>query len=466
MSSTETTLERETAAAVAELAVVTDRLCLLVAAGGLSTIPAGSLPDLTTALHGANDRITSVAVAASARLHRSGILPIATTRWLQSSAGLGAAAAAATLARGCALQETYLPTAAAWLAGEISGAHVGAITQAIDRAARSVPALDKPRFRADAEQALLAFAKEGARPSELSVRGRRLRLLVDPDGLAVDALETERAQFLRFSPDAEGVTVTGFLSVETHALITTALQQIVDTQHRQGHLRERDRIAGDDPVARRQRRLRRPHLHALALRQLCGSFLESGQLGSHHGVIPRVRVDVDLVDLHTAFGGTVHAPGSDAPVLVGPDSVRRLLCDAEISAALVSGARPRCTCGCGCGSTPGEVSLDDLVRAAAADVLYVGRAQRIVTTRQRRALEIRDRHCTGPGCTVEVSRCAAHHVVHWEDGGSTDLSNLVLACDGCHHLVHEGGWSILVTPGKQPHQHGYLTWLPPDRREP
>jgi len=33
--------------------------------------------------------------------------------------------------------------------------------------------------------------------------------------------------------------------------------------------------------------------------------------------------------------------------------------------------------------------------------------------------------------------CDAHHVVHWADGGTTALSNLVLLCCHHHRLVHK-----------------------------
>src|SRR2546425_6154676 len=38
---------------------------------------------------------------------------------------------------------------------------------------------------------------------------------------------------------------------------------------------------------------------------------------------------------------------------------------------------------------------------------------------------------------------AAHHVVHWIHGGSTDLSNLILLCHRHHWMVHEGRWQIV-----------------------
>ncbi len=96
-------------------------------------------------------------------------------------------------------------------------------------------------------------------------------------------------------------------------------------------------------------------------------------------------------------------------------------------------------------------------------MLYVGRERRIVPRRLRVALEIRDQHCAFPGCTIDVSRCDAHHVEHWEHGGRTDLDNLLLLCQAHHHLVHEGGWQLTAT-GTDPGRNGYWQFTPPPRR--
>ncbi|HEX2030748.1 MAG TPA: HNH endonuclease signature motif containing protein [Actinomycetota bacterium] len=42
----------------------------------------------------------------------------------------------------------------------------------------------------------------------------------------------------------------------------------------------------------------------------------------------------------------------------------------------------------------------------------------------------------------------AHHLVHWADGGGTDLDNLVLLCWAHHRLIHEGGWKMTGHPAR------------------
>jgi len=75
----------------------------------------------------------------------------------------------------------------------------------------------------------------------------------------------------------------------------------------------------------------------------------------------------------------------------------------------------------------------------------VGRSKRVVAGPLRRALNARDGQCRWPGCERPASWCDGHHMVHWIDGGDTDLDNLVLLCRRHHRMVHEGGWQLVKT---------------------
>jgi hypothetical protein len=66
-----------------------------------------------------------------------------------------------------------------------------------------------------------------------------------------------------------------------------------------------------------------------------------------------------------------------------------------------------------------------------------GRTTRLINRRLRRALEHRHRMCAVPGCGA-TRGLHAHHIRHWEDGGATELSNLVLVCPYHHRLHHRG----------------------------
>jgi hypothetical protein len=74
-------------------------------------------------------------------------------------------------------------------------------------------------------------------------------------------------------------------------------------------------------------------------------------------------------------------------------------------------------------------------------VIGSGRATRQISRRLRRALEHRDRCCAVPGCGA-TRGLHAHHIRSWEDGGATELDNLVLVCPYHHRLHHRGGITI------------------------
>ncbi len=92
-------------------------------------------------------------------------------------------------------------------------------------------------------------------------------------------------------------------------------------------------------------------------------------------------------------------------------------------------------------------------------VLDLGRAQRTFTAAQRRALTIRDRGCTFPGCTVPATWCEAHHVIPWHQGGTTDLSNGALCCLFHHTLADNSTWDIDTSTG-------IPLWRPPATVDP
>jgi uncharacterized protein DUF222/HNH endonuclease len=75
----------------------------------------------------------------------------------------------------------------------------------------------------------------------------------------------------------------------------------------------------------------------------------------------------------------------------------------------------------------------------------LGRARRVVSPQLARALRARDGGCLVPGCGR--TKVHAHHVVHWAQGGKTNLDNLVSLCSFHHHLLHRGAIRIADGPG-------------------
>jgi hypothetical protein len=90
-----------------------------------------------------------------------------------------------------------------------------------------------------------------------------------------------------------------------------------------------------------------------------------------------------------------------------------------------------------CGSSPpgdrdaarSTADIAEMIAAALAqasgDSLRTGRDLRLASRAQRRALRAMYRTCAHPGCRVPFADCFIHHVTPWDDGGLTDLDNLL-----------------------------------------
>ena len=130
-----------------------------------------------------------------------------------------------------------------------------------------------------------------------------------------------------------------------------------------------------------------------------------------HGETPASASENYLVNVHVEQSALVDGEGrASLPI----ESVRRIARDAR------------------------KVTI---VESDKDEPLSVGRRNRAVPSRIKRALRARDGGCVFPGC--RNSRFVdAHHVQHWSAGGETSLENLVLLCSRHHRLVHEGGYRI------------------------
>ena len=78
-------------------------------------------------------------------------------------------------------------------------------------------------------------------------------------------------------------------------------------------------------------------------------------------------------------------------------------------------------------------------------VIALGRDQRLASRAQRRAIAHRDGGCVWPGCTHRPAWTEAHHIQHWQHGGSTEPSNLASLCRYHHIVTHRSGWNMHVT---------------------
>ena len=287
-----------------------------------------------------------------------------------------------------------------------------AATIGIEAAAMITSMLDRVSVRADAgraevvEAALVGLAEQV--PLETLSRGVRLaEARLDPDGVEPreDELRMERSLTMR--EDGRGmVTLHARLDPESAAPVKAAIEALVGDA-----LRRREAGGGSAaPVVDDERSI--PQIQADAL-----AALARHTLGCTETLTPLAKTTVVVrLDLETLVSGLGHAriDGLDQPISAG--TARRMAADAELIPAVLGGE---------------SVPLD------------LGRAARLFSKAQRIALAERDGGCAS--CGQNITYVEAHHIDWWKrDTGPTDLSNGVLLCSPCHHMIHRDGWRILA----------------------
>ncbi len=230
---------------------------------------------------------------------------------------------------------------------------------------------------------------------------RRVTDAIDGDGGGAAANDDFERRNLHVLPTSWGLApLRGDLAPETAELLCSALEA---------------RMA-DDPDAAGDPRRTRGQRREDALRDIMRFFLDhrDGREPARRRAAFHAGVHVDLdvlrrdghVDLADAVRGDLLHVGA-----VSAETLRRLVCDGVVHRVITQGR---------------------------SEVLDLGRATRVVSRAQWNALVARDGGCTHPGCTAPPGWCEAHHVLHWADGGATDLANLRLLCWRHHRDEHEG----------------------------
>jgi hypothetical protein len=91
------------------------------------------------------------------------------------------------------------------------------------------------------------------------------------------------------------------------------------------------------------------------------------------------------------------------------------------------------------------------------DVRTVTSTSRVVPSRVRKALAVRDPTCVVPGCGQRNHLEIDHWHLDFSRGGLTALDNLCRLCPAHHRLKTRTGWSLSGGPGR-------WQWAPPRRR--
>lgn len=380
--------------------------------------------------------------------------------WARRELRMGAGEARKDTRAGATLQ--LLPRVAQALAeGRIRPAHVYEFTAGVTKLGASV--------MADLEEILLPVA-ETSEPGVLRDTISQLHEVLHPEELDKKYAAGMERKDLKATKCGEGFHVSGFLDIVSGAKFSAWLKDVSGPEY-----------DGDDrsPAQRRVDAFCRVFETALRL------------IDDHTDAESSAETDVD-VESDTATTGADPAadprPDAESPADAGaspnmdagapqpepdpqpesepesrpgaqaaraPRSRRRadtrLLVLADLETLLrMPGAQPATLAGFGhigqqllgyltCGADMAGILTHGLSDGAVpqAEVLNVGRTQRLATPRQRDAVLARqDATCAAPGCASTYLEI--HHVAWWDrDTGRTDLDNLVGICSRCHHLVHQ-----------------------------
>jgi len=250
-----------------------------------------------------------------------------------------------------------------------------------------------------AEESLIGYAATYG-PRELRRLGRRILEVAAPDSCE----EAEGKALEREDRRAAGVTSLSLrrLGDGTTRISGRVPDSVADRlrTYLEAHTSPRHQGLGEGDKVPPQRRLG----------DAFGAFLEAAdpaRMPLHGGDATSVLVTIDLKALQSDLAG-VGLVGEEP---ISAAQVRRLACTSKILPVVLGGA---------------------------SEVLDLGRARRLFSPAQRKALAVRDRRCRAERCTVPAAWCEVHHATNpWVHGGRTDLADGVLLCAWHHHRAHD-----------------------------
>jgi Domain of unknown function (DUF222) len=257
------------------------------------------------------------------------------------------------------------------------------------------------------EAVLLKKARENS-PGKFHHICRHFRHAVDACSFAAEQVEEVENRSLKLSTWFDGsLLLSGVFDSVGGAALRTALEPLA-------------RKSGAHDDRSRERRL------ADALVDMAMHALDNGLVPQSASQRTHLQVTTSLETLLGLEGAPAAEMEFSLPI--SSKTVERLACDCSVTRILLG---------------PDSMVID------------VGRAKRVISGPQRKALNARDKGCVWPGCDRPASWTSGHHLVHWTRGGPGDLPNLTLLCYRHHWMVHEGGWQIIRS------EDGRITTIPP-----
>ena len=266
---------------------------------------------------------------------------------------------------------------------------------------------------------ILVKGAETLDPGRMRMLTEATRLRLDPDGALADANHAHERRWFECEPSYGGdYILRGQLDAEAGALLRQAIDPLA---HGLTHGETRS------PSQRR----------ADALVELAATQLRCGDHRDVHGQRPHLTLTVSAETLRDDAGAeTVPAVLSDVGP-IHPATAQRIACDAVRTVVTVA--------------PPGDTGAAAIPAWTLVNTppvpLSVNRATRTIPAHLRTALCLRDQGCRFPGCDRKPAWTDGHHIIHWANGGPTELDNLVSLCRRHHRTVHEEGWRIHFADG-------------------
>ncbi len=349
-----------------------------------------------------------------------------TVSWLRRSCGMTAKAAAyrVHLARTLGEMPAMLDSARAGRASFTNVAMVGHLAGAVG--------VEQVQGFED----ILLPAAEALDPARMRRATEATRLRIDPDGVLADANHDHAQRWLDCDQTYGGVFILqGQFDAESGAILKTAIDAMSHG------------LSSGEPRMPSQRR-------ADALVEMAATQLRCGEHRDVHGQRPHLTLTVsadalrakalstdagaDITLRHQTWtadagpedtlphqsSGTIAASNDALRVVaiaqpaelggvgpIHPEIARRVACDAVRTVVTVAATADDSSWMFGTPAAP----------------LSVGRATRTIPSSIRTALVLRDEGCRFPGCDRPPAWTDGHHIIHWADGGPTELENLGLA---------------------------------------
>lgn len=319
---------------------------------------------------------------------------------------------------GQALTDRWQTVCVAGLAGRLSPSKARIIVNALD-ALRNDEGVSQDVL-SSAEAHLVEIAPEFTERQLAQIAHRVLEVVAPEVAEAAEARALEREErrasrylSVSFWARAGGIPGVTEIRIRTTDLIAARLRTHLEALTAPRHLAA---LGGGTNLEDRG-----PHTRRLgeAFNTLIEA-LDPLRLPLQGGNATTVMVTIPLAQLTQELAAGSVVSGSEGEMRISAGEARRLACSALIIPAVLGGE---------------------------SEILDLGRAQRLFTPTQRKAMALRDKTCRADTCTIPAAWCEAHHfAAPWSRGGLTNLNHGKLLCPWHHHRAHDSRYLVNEMP--------------------